>query len=115
MPACQPGLERQVRGHVQRGDQVELLEHQPHRAPAQGRAFRVAEDDAVAESVGDADAEKEPEGLDGSVGLADVAALPAGDGRTPTHILPSLGDLPALLERWGVGGGGAAAGPDAPE
>ena len=52
--------------------------------------------------------------LTGVSSAADVAALPAGDGRTPTHILPSLGDLPALLERWGVGGGGAAAGPDAP-
>ena len=41
----------------------------------------------------------------------EVAALPAGDARTPSHELDSLGDLAQLLEQWGVlaaDGGGAA-------
>ena len=35
MSAGEPGLEGEVGGHVERGDQVELLEDQPDRAPAQ--------------------------------------------------------------------------------
>ena len=32
----------------------------------------------------------------------EVEALPVGDARRPTHILPSLGDLAPLLQRWGI-------------
>lgn len=39
----------------------------------------------------------------GVTARADVDALPAGDARTPTHDVESLGDLAALLEKWGVG------------
>jgi hypothetical protein len=40
--------------------------------------------------------------MTGVTAHGDVDALPRGDGRRPTHVLESLGDLPALLQRWGV-------------
>ena len=40
--------------------------------------------------------------MTGVTAHGEVDALPPGDGRRPTHVLESLGDLPALLLRWGV-------------
>lgn len=38
--------------------------------------------------------------LTGVAKEADVAALPPGDKHTPTHIIPSLGDLAHLIPLW---------------